>query len=156
MKKTFRGVDPIPQILPRIGLGIPENKTKYETNALNWMKACGINVVCHSFDSWLKRTNMQYTIDITDILASSDNCIESGIRFIPGICDLFSTPINPSAPQSEVASSGESTYQYSGLAQSAAIIMIKELKDEISCPSWYLPESLKVGSLTPIIESCDK
>ena len=74
LEKSFGGADPIPQILPRVGLDVPGNGTMYNKNALDWMKACGINVVCNAFSAVKRQPGgLQYVIDITDITESADD-----------------------------------------------------------------------------------
>lgn len=125
MGNVKRGADPIPGIVPLVGLGLPSGKATYDPFDLDELKKMGMNVMSTLFKVSVSSRMEGFTVivntDVNNVTKAITNGTTSGVRIIPGI--------------NYSASAGPSQSMYSKRAWSK---IIKEDKNQKCIPAWRI------------------
>ncbi len=142
MKLVRRGSDPIPGILPLVGLGLPEGRETYTKDDLVKLREMGLNVMSANFPVpvSMERQGFSfiYKADAGNVSSAISLGEEAGMRIIPGT--------DRTVPKSSVVPSQQET-MYTNLAWDA----VTELyRNKLGCAASVLNVQPTVGHMSSV------
>ena len=142
MKQVRRGSDPIPGVLPLVGLGLPQGKTSYEEADLKALKSMGFNTMSAHFPMEVKFERVtgsyMYTYVTYDgnLTKSIQTGASVGMRVIAGT-EHAVTEITSGAAYDKIA--------WSAIASNH--------KNKYGCPAWMLNVNATVDNMDRISDT---
>ena len=144
MKQVRRGSDPIPGVLPLVGLGLPQGKTSYDEADLKALKSMGLNAMAAHFPTEVTATKrglvITYTVDDANATEALEAGAKTGMRIIPGTDhEVGPTPSgNLMAPMNR---------------RMAWSSLVSHAKNKYGCPAWMLNVNATVDNMDRISDT---
>ena len=144
MKQVRRGSDPIPGVLPLVGLGLPQGKTSYDEADLKALKSMGLNAMAAHFPTEVTATKrglvITYTVDDSNATEALEAGAKTGMRIIPGTDhEVGPTPSgNLMAPMNR---------------RMAWSSLVSHAKNKYGCPAWMLNVNATVDNMDRISDT---